>query len=495
MDALEFVKSVPTQAFIDGAFVDPASRGTLDSFAPATGEIFAQIADCGEADVDAAVAAARKAFDDGRWSRLAPEKRKAAMLGFADLIESRSQQFIDIESIDAGKPVHDLETIDVPHVVSTIRHYAEMIDKVYGKVAPTSEKNLALVVKEPVGVVGAVLPWNFPIAIASQKLGPALAAGNSVVVKPPEQASLSTIYLAQLAAEAGIPDGVINVLPGRGEIAGRALGLHMDVDAITFTGSTAVGQAFLRYSSESNMKRVVLECGGKSAGIVLSDAGRNLEAVALQTSIAGFWNAGQNCTCGSRILVHKSLHKDFVETLSAIASQWKVGSPRDSESQIGPIIEASALDRILGHIDEAAASGAQVAFGGKRLYEETGGWFVQPTVIDNVRPGQRIWREEVFGPVVGVTPFETDDEAVALANDSSYGLHATLYTHDLDRAVKVSRRVRAGVIAVNEYSEGSLATPFGGYKMSGFGGHDNGTEALEQYTETKTIWMALGDDA
>ncbi|WP_226967166.1 aldehyde dehydrogenase family protein [Streptomyces phaeolivaceus] len=492
MDALDLVKTAPRQAFIGGRFVDAASGASLPSYNPATGELIAEVADCGEVDVDAAVASARAAFEDGRWSRLSPAERKSAMLRFADLIESHAQDLVDIESIDAGKPVVDGAESDVPHVVEVIRYYAEMIDKVFGKVAPTGAESLALVVKQPVGVVGAVLPWNFPIALVGQKVGPALAAGNSVVIKPPEQAPLSTLYFARLAAEAGIPDGVINVVPGRGEVAGRALGLHPDVDAITFTGSTPVGQAFLRYASESNMKKIVLECGGKSPQIVLGDAGRDLAAVAEQLAVAGFWNAGQNCTCGSRILVHESLHDELVATLAAVAAEWQVGDPRDQSTAIGAIIEEAALHRILGHIEDAVADGATVVHGGKRLFEESGGWFVEPTILDNVRPGTRFWREEVFGPVVGITTFRTDDEAIALANDTEYGLLATLFTHDIDRAIRVSRAVRAGVIAINGYSEGDLTTPFGGLKMSGFGGQDGGVEALEQYTETKTIWLTLG---
>lgn len=481
----------PSQAFIAGQFVDAASGATLDTYDPATGQVLASVADCAEEDVNAAVASARAAFDDGRWSRLAPAARKAALLRFADLVESELDEFARLESLNAGKPITDCRDEDLPVALDALRYYAELTDKVFGKIAPTGDDNLGLIVKEPAGVVGAVLPWNFPLVIVAQKIGPALAAGNSVVVKPPEQAPLTTLRLAQLAIEAGIPEGVFNVVPGRGEITGKAIGLHMDVDALTFTGSTAVGRAFLRYSADSNMKKVTLECGGKSPQIVLSDAGRDLATVAEQLAMAAFWNAGQNCTCGSRVLVHESLHDDLIAAFAEAAAKWKVGAPSDPSTRVGAIIEPSALDRIIGHIEEAKSDGAQVAYGGERLFADTGGWFVEPTILDRIEPQWRIAREEIFGPVTGVSTFTTDEEAVAMANATEYGLLAALYTHDLDRAHKISRALRAGTVAVNGFSEGDMTTPFGGYKASGFGGRDKGVEALDQYTEIKTMFFTL----
>jgi gamma-glutamyl-gamma-aminobutyraldehyde dehydrogenase len=490
-DLSSLPEGVATQAFINGSLLDAQSGATLETYNPATGTVLRAIADCGDADVDAAVAVARRAFEDGRWSRQSPAARKAALLALSDLVEARAHEFVQIEAVDAGRPVTDVTEGDVPLAVESLRWYAELTDKVFGKVAPTDDDHLGLIVREPAGVVAAVLPWNNPLLIAAGKVGPALAAGNSLIIKPPEQASLSIIRLAQLAVEAGIPPGVFNVLPGRGEVAGRALGLHPDVDVVTFTGSTDVGRAFLRYAADSNMKRVVLECGGKSPQIVLADAARDLAAVAEQLAIAGFANAGQNCTCGSRVIVSRAIKDDLVAAFVQAASTWRVGAPLNPATMVGPIIEASALDRILGHVNQAVDDGAAVAFGGRRLFPETGGWYVEPTILDNVDPRWRVAREEIFGPVISILAVDSDDQAVALANDTPYGLAATVYTHDLDRAHRVARLVRAGVVSVNEYSEGDATTPFGGYKQSGFGGRDHGVEALDQYTETKTIFFGF----
>ena len=483
--------STPTQAFIDGELVDATAGATIDTFEPGAGTVLAAVADCGVADVERAVASARASFEKGSWRKLAPRDRKAILLRFADLVEAHASELAFLDSVNAGKPIADCEDIDLPDVVTTLRWYAESLDKVFDKVAPTGPQNLALVVREPVGVVAAVLPWNFPTATLSWKIGPALAAGNSIVVKPPEQAPLSTIRVAQLASEAGVPDGVFNVVPGRGEIAGKALGLSREVDAVSFTGSTEVGRHFLRYAADSNMKRVVLECGGKSPQIVMEDAAENLDYVVEQLSNAAFWNTGQNCTAGSRILVERSVHKDVVAALAATAAGLTVGEPLDHETRLGPVIEPEALERVLRYIDQAGSAGARVAFGGRRILTETGGWFVQPTVLDDVTPNMAVAREEIFGPVVSMMPFSTEEEAIALANDTDYGLAASVFTHDLDRAHRMARAIRAGTVAVNCYSEGDITTPFGGYKTSGFGGRDKGIEALDQYSELKTIWFAL----
>jgi len=483
--------STSTQAFIDGELTDAATGATIDTFEPGTGGVLAAVADCDEADVARATGAARAAFEKGSWRKLAPAARKAVLLRYADLVEGHAAELSFLDSVNAGKPISDCEQIDLPDVVHTLRWYAECLDKLFDKVSPTGPENLALIVREPIGVVAAVLPWNFPTSTLAWKIGPALAAGNSIVVKPPEQAPLSTIRMAELAAEAGVPDGVFNVVPGRGEVAGRALGLSHDVDAVTFTGSTEVGRHFLRYAADSNLKRIVLECGGKSPQIVMADAVRDLDYVAAQLANAAFWNTGQNCTAGSRILVERSVRDQVIEALSATAAGLRVGDPLDHDTNLGAIIEPNALARILRYIDEAGAAGATVAFGGRRILEETGGWFVQPTILDNVTPDMAVAREEIFGPVVSMLTFDDEDEAVALANDTDYGLAASLFTHDLDRAHRMARAVRAGTVAVNCYSEGDITTPFGGYKTSGFGGRDKGTEALDQYSELKTIWFAL----
>jgi gamma-glutamyl-gamma-aminobutyraldehyde dehydrogenase len=491
MTATTLPDTVRTQAFIDGEFTDALDHATFDSLAPATGTVIAQVAAGGEADVDRAVRAARAAFTRGDWSRMAPADRKSVLLRFADLIEAHGEELALVEAIDAGKPITDCRGLDLPDVLGTIRWYAETADKVFGKTSPTDADHLGLIVREPVGVVGGVLPWNFPMAMLAWKIGPALATGNSVVIKPPELASLTTLRMAELALEAGLPRGVFNVVPGLGHVAGRALGLHPDVDMITFTGSTEVGREFLRYSADSNLKGTVLEMGGKSPQIVMADCRDILDTVAADLAGAAFWAAGQNCSAGSRILVHSSIKDDFVSALAEQAERRTVGDPVDERTVIGPLIEADALDRVLGYVEQARAGGATVVTGGRRLLEETGGWYTGATVLSDVGPGMSVAREEIFGPVVSVLSFDDVSEALSLANDTTYGLAATVWSRDIDVALRTARGIRAGTVAVNGYSEGDITTPFGGYRQSGFGGRDNGLEALEQYTETKTIWITL----
>lgn len=483
--------NVRTRALIDGVFVEAQDGAEFDNMNPATGKLLNRVSACSAADVDKAVAAARRAFDSGVWSRMAPKDRKRILLRFADLIEANAAEIALLDSVDAGKPLHDCETLDLPDVANNIRWYAEAIDKVFGKISPTSESNLGLIVREAAGVVGMVLPWNFPAGTLSWKISPALAAGNSIVVKPAELASLSTLRIAELALEAGVPPGVFNVTPGLGHVAGKALGLHPDVDVLTFTGSTEVGRWFLRYAADSNLKKVVLECGGKSPQIVLPDVAPRLDEIAENLAWAAFWNAGQNCTCGSRILVHASIHDAFVAALERAAAAWIVGEPTDRASRIGPLIEESALTRVLGAVEKARSDGARVVRGGGRALPEKGGWFVEPTILAGVTPEMAIAREELFGPVVAVLPFDTEEEAIRLANDSDYGLAATVFSDDVNAAIRVARRVQAGTVAVNGYGEGDVTTPFGGYKTSGFGGYDKGLEAFDQYTTLKTIWVTL----
>ena len=484
-----------TQAFIGGELLNSRSGKTFVTWNPATGQKIADITECEKIDVEMAILSARKAFDSGVWSRQNPTSRKKVLLRFAGLIEKNADYIAHLDSLDAGKPITDCQQIDIPDVVSTITWYAESIDKLFDQIAPTGPENLGLIVREPIGVVAAILPWNFPALMMAWKIAPALAAGNSVIVKPAEQSPLSAIYIAQLASEAGLPDGVFNVVPGLGEIAGKALGLSNDVDLAAFTGSTSVGKEFLRYSADSNMKRIILECGGKSPQIVMPDAVKNIGSVTSELINAAFWNTGQNCTAGSRILVHESIREEIVESLVSAVSEISVGDPSLPATRIGPVIEPEAMERILRYIKEGSADGATVETGGKQVLKESGGWFVPPTILNNVQPSMSVAREEIFGPVVSILGFSSEEEAIKIANDSEYGLAASVFTHDLDCAHRMARAVRAGTVSVNCYSEGSIATPFGGYKSSGFGGRDKGVEAFNQYTELKTVWFALNPNS
>ena len=479
-----------TQLFIGGEFREAAGGRRFVTENPATGQPIAEVAEGGPVDVDAAVAAARRAADSGIWSRMSPGDRKRILIRWADLIEANGREIGLIETIDAGKPISDTIGLDVPETASCIRWHAEASDKIYGQVAPSPEGTIATITREPAGVVGAVIPWNYPAQMAAWKLGPALATGNTVVIKPASTTSLSLLRIAELGAEAGIPDGVLNVVTGPGGTVGEAIGRHPDIDVVAFTGSTEVGRQFLTYSAETNLKRVLLELGGKSPQIVFPDV-TDFENVATNVAIAIFWNMGENCSAGSRLIVHRSVKDRVMEAVASELAQWSVGDPLDPATKIGALISRGHMERVLDYIDIGRREGARVVTGGKRILEETGGWFVPPTILDSVRNDMRIAQEEIFGPVLSVIEFDTEAEGVAIANDTPYGLAASLYTRDLDVAHRVARDLRAGVVGVNAYSEGDMTTPFGGYKMSGFGGHDKSLHAHEQYTETKTIWIQV----
>ena len=481
--------SIRSQAFVDGAYVDAMSGETFDCVNPATGRTIASVAACDADDVDRAVRGARAAFESGVWSRIAPKKRKRVLVRFAELIREHRDELALLETLDMGKPIRDSRAVDVPLAAECIAYYGEAIDKVYDEVAPTGPSDVVTLVREPLGVVGAVVPWNFPLLMASWKVGPALATGNSVVLKPAEQSPLTALRLAELAAEAGVPDGVLQVVPGFGETAGQALGRHMDVDLVAFTGSTEVGKLFLRYSGESNMKRLALECGGKSPHIVMQDCG-DLDAAAEAAAWGVFYNQGEVCNAGSRLLVHESLKDELLERIVRVAETIRPGDPLDPETRMGAIVDRTQLERVLGYIDAGRAQGADLHLGGGQVLEESGGYFVEPTIFDAVSNEMRIAREEIFGPVLATIPFGDEEEAIEIANDTVYGLAAAVWTNDLSRAHRVSRALRAGVVWVNCFDRGDITAPFGGFKQSGFG-RDKSIHALEKYTDLKTIWIAI----
>jgi 4-guanidinobutyraldehyde dehydrogenase / NAD-dependent aldehyde dehydrogenase len=481
--------SIRSQAFVDGAYVDALSGETFDCVNPATGRAIASVAACDGDDVDRAVRGARAAFESGVWSRLAPKQRKRVLVRLAESMRVHRDELALLETLDMGKPIRDSRAVDVPLAAECIAYYGEAIDKVYDEVAPTGPGDVVTLVREPLGVVGAVVPWNFPLVMASWKVGPALATGCSVVLKPAEQSPLTALRLAELASEAGVPDGVLQVVPGFGETAGQALGRHMDVDLVAFTGSTEVGKLFLRYSGESNMKRLALECGGKSPHIVMQDCG-DLDAAAEAAAWGVFYNQGEVCNAGSRLLVHESLKDEFLERVVRVAESIRPGDPLDSETRMGAIVDRTQLDRVLGYIEAGRQQGADLHLGGGQVLEESGGYFVEPTIFDAVSNEMRIAREEIFGPVLATIPFGDEEEAIAIANDTVYGLAAAVWTSDVSRAHRVSRALRAGVVWVNCFDRGDITAPFGGFKQSGFG-RDKSIHALDKYTDLKTIWIAI----
>ncbi|WP_299210743.1 aldehyde dehydrogenase [uncultured Tateyamaria sp.] len=476
--------SPATSAYIDGGFRPAASGKTFDSVNPATGDVIAKVSACGAEDVDFAVLKAREAFDDGRWSRLHPSDRKDVLIRLCKLMTRNARELAVLECVDSGKTIFDCETVDVPEAIHCIKWHAEAIDKIYDSVAPASDDHIAMVVREPVGVVGLVLPWNFPLLMMAWKIGPALASGCSVVLKPAEETSLTALRLAELAMEAGVPRGVLNVVPGHGPDVGEPIGRHMDIDMVSFTGSTETGMRFLTYAAESNAKEVVLEMGGKNPCVVMDDA-ENLDRVAQHIVNGAFWNMGENCSAISRLIVHEDVREDLLARIEAHMRHLPVGDPLDPETRQGALVSGSHFDKVCGYVEKAG----DILVGGSVDKP-----YVSPTVV-SATSDNPLARDEIFGPVLAVIPVASFDEAMAVANDTPYGLCASLFTSNAKRALRGARMLRAGTVTVNAYGEGDIATPFGGMKMSGFGGRDNGVQAHDQYTQIKTIWVDLSDDA
>ena len=476
------------RAFIDGAYVPALSGKTFDNISPATGKVLNQVAECDAQDVDRAVRSARAAFESGAWSRMAPVDRKKIMIRFSELMAGAREELALLESLDVGKPITNAFNGDIPSAIGCIQWYGEAIDKLYGEVAPTTSDLTAVVHREPIGVVAAVVPWNYPLSMAAWKLGPALGAGNSVILKPAEQSPLTAIRIAQLGFEAGLPKGVLNVIPGFGETAGRALGLHMDVDAVGFTGSTAVGKLFMQYSGQSNIKRIGLECGGKSPHIVLADC-PDLDAAARAVAAGIFSNAGQVCNAGSRLIVEAPVRDALLEKVVAIARELVPGDPLDPATKLGAIVSREQLDSVLGYVEAGRKEGARLLVGGNRARESSGGVFLAPTVFDKVDNSMRIAQEEIFGPVLATVTVSGLDEALKVANDTIYGLGAGIWTSDIRKAQIASKALRAGVVWINCYDRGNMSSPFGGFKQSGFG-RDKSMHAFDKYMDWKAVWTA-----
>jgi len=473
--------------YIDGEFRSARSGSTFDCVNPATGALLAWVASAQAGDVDDAVRSARRAFEAGEWSRSSVGHRRVVLLRLAELINTHRVELALLDSLDMGKLVNEAFTVDVPSAAGLFTYYGEALDKINGEIAPTDPGSLALVTREPLGVVGAVTPWNFPLDLAVWKVAPALAAGNSVVLKPSERAPLSSLRLAELATEAGLPAGVLNVVPGLGDTAGAAIGLHPDIDVVAFTGSTATGKRFLKYAGESNMKQVWLECGGKSPNVVFADA--DLDQALDKAVFGAFYNQGAVCSANSRLLIEKSIAEEFIAGLVARAAAVRPGNPLDPDATLGAIVDEAHTDHVLGFIDRAREHG-EIRIGGGRGNVDGRGCFIEPTVVTGLGPSAELITEEVFGPVVTVQTFDSESEAIRMANDTVYGLAASVWTTDLRRAHTVAAALRAGTVSVNTVDALSSQTPFGGFKGSGFG-RDLSLHALDKYTGLKTTWIQL----
>ena len=471
----------PQSPFIDGKY-HKGSGELITTLNPSTGKEIISITTASHKDIDLAVEKAREAFDQGRWCRLHPSERKDILIKLCKLLTRNQKELAVMESLESGKPIRDCVQIDLPETIHTIKWHAELIDKIYDQTTPSGDNALSIITREPIGVAAAILPWNFPLLMLAWKIGPALAAGCSVIVKPAEQTSLTALRVAELATEAGVPRGVLQVLPGTGPAVGEKLGRHKDIDMVSFTGSTETGRLFLKYSSESNLKKVVLECGGKNPAVVFNDA-ENLDLVAEHIVNGAFWNMGENCSAISRLIVHKEIKSDLLKKILERLRDWRTGDPLDPQNHLGALIDKEHCKKVASYLTKGAVVGGQIE-----------GCFVTPTIYETTVDNKKA-KEEIFGPILSILEVDTNEEAISLANNTEYGLSASIFSANARNALRAARELRAGTVTVNSYGEGDITTPFGGYKQSGFGGRDNGIHAHDQYCEIKTIWIDLTDPA
>ena len=480
----------PSDLFIDGKYHKSISEKSFDNISPIDGKLINKISFAQQSDIDIAVSSARKVFEKGHWSNMSPGQRKKILLKFSQLIERDRLELSLLDTIDMGKTINDTYNADLPTSIDNIEWYAEIIDKLFDDISPSSKEYMGLITKEPIGVVAAIVPWNYPLWMAIWKIAPALITGNSVILKPAEQSPMSAIKIGALLAEAGLPDGVFSVLPGDGPITGKQLCLHNDIDCVAFTGSGEVGKLVLQYSGQSNMKRVQLECGGKSPNIIFADC-EDLDAAAEASAYAIFGNQGEVCSAGSRLIIQKEIEKDFINRVITISEKMQPGDPFDPESFAGAIVNNEQLEKINKYVNIGKEEGASVEVGGNITMKDTGGCYFEPTIFTNVNNKMRVAQEEIFGPVLTTLTFSTFEEAISIANDSQYGLAAGVWTKDINKAIKASREIRAGTVYINNYEEGMDSTiPLGGYKQSGIG-RDSGYQALDNYLQVKSIWAKI----
>ncbi len=477
------------RALIGGRRVDAVNGETFDCISPIDGRCMTPVARGRAADIDAAVASSRAAFESRCWAGMAPAARKKVLIRFAEGLLAAREELALLETLDMGKPIQYSLAVDVPAAARCIAWYGEAVDKVYGEIAPTGDNALALVTREAMGVIGVVVPWNYPMIMAAWKLGPALATGNSVVLKPSEKSPLTALRLAEIALVAGLPEGVFNVVPGFGHEAGEALALHPEVDAIGFTGSTRVGRKMLEYAGRSNLKRVYNELGGKSAFVVFDDFA-DVARAAKTAAGSLFFNAGESCNAPSRVFVHASVADEFTAIVKAEAPKYAPGDPLGGVNEIGALVDDTQMRSVLGYIEAGLSEGARLLSGGRQAMRESGGFYVEPTVFDGVTNAMKIAREEIFGPVLSIIRFDNEAEVVRQANDSPYGLQASVWSDNINRAHRVARALRAGTVHVNQYDEDDITVPFGGFKQSG-NGRDKSLHAFDKYTELKTTWIRI----